>query len=161
MAKPVYHEGMLRGSIAAVLTGALLSGCASEVAPTLGFPPGEYEASSEGVTVMLLSATYDSNRVQLECSIRNSTDRPVTVGRSGLLLADGDLEVPLADEGTPVPSQFVIEPDAEQPLTLRFPVHGLSPTPRMLRLRAVWSGETPLKVISVRVPGIRTTEVAS
>ncbi len=116
-------------------------------------------AQLDVVEVELRRARYEARQLTIEVAVHNTGTGDVTVGREGVLLADGELEFPInADPRSATAPSIAIGPRATETLSLSFDVGGLEPRTRVLRLRQVSVGTQPLGPLSLQIPGILTEE---
>ncbi len=135
---------------------AFTFGCAA-TQHALTFDPGEYASPDGPVTVEVREARYEPRQLTIKCTLTNRSNTELTVARNGVLLADGDLELPLSRSPVAAgPETMTIGPGQTQPVTFAFDVGALDAVTRTLRLRAVELGRKPQPAISVMVPGITT-----
>ncbi|MEM6291606.1 MAG: hypothetical protein AAGA54_10085 [Myxococcota bacterium] len=140
----------------AVAALSLSLGCAASQ-HALSFDPGEYASPDGAVTIEVREARYEARQLTIKCTLTNRGESDLQVERSGVLLADGDLELPLSDNPVAAgPETMELGVGQTQPVTFAFDVGGLEPVTRTLRLRAVRVGDTPQPPVSVMVPGITT-----
>jgi hypothetical protein len=163
----VYHRGhpmipmIRRLGITAALRTALVSclllcACRSATGPqpqAATFPSGQRVARSGAVAIELHEAHYDLRHVSVTVSLTNHGQAPVSLDRSGILLAYRELEFPVREgDANPVQASTTLPPGGTVKLELGFGTEQMMVEAGVLQLLSLRAGEDWLAPLRVTIP---------
>lgn len=142
------------GPDASAMLAILFAGAACAAVPEVAsrsFEPNTAVSTRADVKLELHKATYEERMLTVDVAIVNLATVPLEIEAKGILLAEDDLELPLARiPELPVPDQLRVDPGGRLDVRLPFPSAGREQT--VLRLRAASRGKTVVDVLELPIP---------
>lgn len=142
------------GPRAPTLLALMIAGVACATPPSTAsrsFEPNAAVSTRADVKLELRKATYEERMLTVDVAIVNLGGETLEIEASGILLAEGDLELPLVQHpDAPVPERMTIEGGARIDVRLPFATHAEAST--VLRVRAASRSDTGLELLELPIP---------
>ncbi len=142
------------GPRAPTLLALMLAGLSCAAPPSTAsrsFEPNAAVSTRADVKLELRKATYEERMLTIDVAIVNLSGERLEIDAKGILLAEADLELPLAQiPQTPVPERLTIEGGGRLDVSLPFATRPEAAT--VLRVRAASRRNTGLELLELPIP---------